>query len=961
MTATLPPATEAPDEAELEATPPPASAPDPEPDAASTTRGVLFVCVAALLAGGAAGWMVAGVFETSVARAYAMIGAVVGAGMVAVSYRLGRPSAVQYATAPIAAVLGALLVLPDLGDGSASLPSLVQSALFSGGLGQPPVPFDPGWRFLLVVLVTMVTSGAASLALAMNRPNLAVVVPVPIVIGGSLLQPGDAEVVSTVGAAVMVIGALAVAYGVELASSGATSGRFEVQRLLRGLAALVALAVGLVVLANTASFLLPEPSETQVIPPQRPPAAPPQADRELFTVEIDTKVPFRLGVLDVYDDNAWKTPPFDVARFVPVDGEVPDATGLDGDEITATFTIADLPGRVVPTIAVPHTITGDGEITIDPRTDSLRLGELAREGFTYTVTASAPATAEQLSAAGPPPPEFAEFLEMPPPPPGVQSLLADAPDTNLFTRLQFVRTAYYEEVIAKGAGDPVDVPPERVDEILGGSPASPFEITAAEAMLARWTGVPSRIGYGFFDGDDLPAGVDGFSVRPVNGSAWLEVYFEGQGWVPIVGKPPRAQSSFTDAQQNEDDSVRPTDELALITYVPVRLQSLTLLFEVVRFYLLQIIPLLLLVVALLVFYPIGNKRLRTWRRSRWARQHGPAGAIAAAYGEFRDTAWDLNIGQPSDTPLEFVARLAHDPEHAELAWLVTRALWGDLSRDLHEADAAEAVEMSRSVRRRMVGAQTVVSRALGLAARSSLREPWSDDLPNAWWELRLGARVRRRLAPVGRALARVGRLLDPRRLRRFVPGLSSPTMLLVLALFLGGCAEALDLTAPADPSVLPSPAVPDAIGDITFQREPTAEVPFEEAGEAALVTAGEVYSVRVDGAIEASLQIAAFRPGLQPREEEVRAGILQSLGGGRFEPIRVGDDRIQVLESIEQRLLLWFSPDGRYYELMVARRSFDDAERLFAAILATQRGETVEDLDGIIDTVVPDPRRGFPA
>lgn len=934
----------------------------PESGGPRTARGVGFVSGAALLAGAAAGWMAAGVFDATIARAVAVLGAILGAGLVALSHRIGRPGAVQYATGPIAALAGALVILPDLGGGSASLPSLVNNALFSGGLGQPPVPFDPGWRFLVVVLITLVTSGAASLALSLDRPNLAVVIPVPIVIGASLLQPPEAEVVSTVVAAVLVVAALAVAYGVELAATGATSGRFELQRLFRGVAALAALALGLVVLANTASFLLPDPSTAQVIPPQRPPASPPQADRELFTIEVDRKVPWRLGVLDVYEDGAWKTPPFDLSRYATVDGDVPGAPGLDGDELTATVTIADLPGRVVPTLAVPQAITSpSGEVMIDPRTDALRLGDLARAGFTYTITAAAPATAEELADSPPPPPEMAEFLELPPPPPGVAALLADAPDTNLFERLQYVREAYYAEVLAAGAGDPVDVPPARVDEILDGEPASPYEITAAEAMLARWAGVPSRIGYGFFGGDDLPDG-DGFSVRPIHGSSWMEVYFEGEGWVPIVGKPQRARSSFTDSEKNEDSSVRPTDELALITYLPVRLESLTLLFEVVRFYLVQVVPALLLVVALLVFYPVGNKRFRRWRRSRWAGRAGPTERIAVAYAQLRDTAWDLNIGQPSDTPLEFVDRLDHDAEHEELAWLVTRAVWGDLSRDLGDADVREAVDMSRSLERRVIGAQTVVSRLLGAASRASLRDPWSDELPNAWWELRLATRLRRHVAAstagIRRLVRWVGRRLDPRRLRRSRVA-ASPT-LLVLVLLGAGCAQPLDLTAAADPAVLPSPAVPDAIGDITFEREPTAEVPFEEGGPDALVTAGQVYSVRRDGAIEASLQLAAFRPGLRQREEDVREGILRSLGGGRFEPNRVGGERIQSVTSVEQRLLLWFSPDGRYYQLMVARRSFTDADRLFAAVLAAQRGEVVDDLDAIIDVVETDPRRGFP-
>ena len=35
--------------------------------------------------------------------------------------------------------------------------------------------------------------------------------------------------------------------------------------------------------------------------------------------------------------------------------------------------------------------------------------------------------------------------------------------------------------------------------MLAGGEATPYEITAAEVMLARWAGIPARIGFGFSD------------------------------------------------------------------------------------------------------------------------------------------------------------------------------------------------------------------------------------------------------------------------------------------------------------------------------------------------------------------------------------------------------------------------------------------------------------------------------
>ena len=939
------------------------------PPPAPTSRApapVVLVCVAAGLAAAGAGWMLAGVFDSMAARVLALVAAALGASLVVVSHQLRRPSSVQYLALPVALLLGAAVVLPDAGSGSASLPSLVQEALFSGGLGQPPVPFDPGWRFLLVVVVSLLAAGSSMLAMAAERANVGVALSVPLVVVGALAQPSGSEVVSAVVAFGMLILALAVAYGVELARSGVSSPAFEVRRLIRGLGGIAVLAVGLAVLANVATFLLPPAQEEQVIPPQRPPAAPPQVDRELFAVDADRKLPWRLGVLDVYEDDAWKTPPFDPARFVdlavtgvpPEDG--PGPAVASGGEVRAAFTLFDLPGRVVPTLALPHRVTPDGDAALlyDPRTQTLRLPNLAPRGLSYEVAAAGPPTADALSAAGPVPDSVRPFLAVPAPPRGVAALLAEAPDADAFARLQFVRERFYEHVVAAGAGDPVDVPPARVDELLAGAEGSPYEITAAEALLARWVGVPSRIGYGFFGGDEVSGG---FSVRPIHGSAWLEVYFEGEGWVPIVGKPPRARSSFTDSQKNDDPAVLPTDELALITYVPIRLQSITLQFQVIRHYLLQVVPIVLAWILAIVFLPVPLRRLRRWRRQRWADRVGPAAAVAAAYAELRDAAWDLNIGQPADTPLEFTRRLDPDEEHSELAWLVTRTLWGDLSRDLEPADVAEAAELSRSVTRRMRDAQPASSRIIAAAARASLRAPWSTELPNTWVAVRPARRLRRALGTVAAGTwRRLARRLPARFGRRATTTLMTVIGTVIMSLFLSGCATPLDLVTPAQAGSLPAAIVPDSLDGLTFQREPAAEVAYEEGGPDALVTEGRVWSVRLDDTIEASLQVAAFRPGLYAREAEVRDGILRSLGGGRFEPARIGADRVQVLESVEQRFVLWFAPNGRYYQLLVARRSFEDADRLMGALLAFQRGEPVASLDAITAFEPDDPRRGLP-
>ena len=238
---------------------------DPSP-AASDDRsaGAALTCLSALLSTAAFGWIAGSIFTGALGRLTGLAGATLGVAVVALSTRSRRPSFVQYAGAMTAVVIGALLVLPDV-SGGASLPSLVVEAVRGGGLGMPPVAFDPGWRFLLFVACALLGEAAAGLALGLDRPRVAAAVALPLVIGAALLQPPGNEVVGTLVALLLLVGSLTVSLGADLAGDGSGAG-FELRRLARGAVALVVLGA---VLAGTAQvgFLFPKASSEQVIPP----------------------------------------------------------------------------------------------------------------------------------------------------------------------------------------------------------------------------------------------------------------------------------------------------------------------------------------------------------------------------------------------------------------------------------------------------------------------------------------------------------------------------------------------------------------------------------------------------------------------------------------------------------------------------------------------------------------------
>jgi hypothetical protein len=89
---------------------------------------------------------------------------------------------------------------------------------------------------------------------------------------------------------------------------------------------------------------------------------------------------------------------------------------------------------------------------------------------------------------------------------------------------------------------------------------------------------------------------------------------------------------------------------------------------------------------------------------------------------------DYGYRHDTDTPLMYLDRFVEDPEHTELAWLVTRCLWGDLQKSLTVEHATVAEELSRALRRRLAQAHPAPVRAIGVVSRLSLRHPYAPEL-----------------------------------------------------------------------------------------------------------------------------------------------------------------------------------------------------------------------------------------
>ncbi len=924
-----PPAPQPPAEIETPAAPAPREA----VQAPARTVNAVTTALAATLSTCAAAWMVGAIFRDFTAEPIALAGALLGGGVVAMSYRLRNGSWLQYTVVPLALLLGAILVAPDSAAGGNGFVGLIVDATRSAHLLQPPVAFDPGWRAILVVVFAPLAAAAAVLGVRLGKPKLAVAVPVPLTMLAALVQPASSEIPAVVVALVLVVLAATVAYGAEIGGARGLSAAFETRRLMRGGAVATGIAVCVVGLSSM-GFLFPQPDTTHVVPPQKPQVPPPQPDIPLFTYDAKRAVQLRTGVIDTYDvtQNAWLLPPYDATRLKRIDApaSIPQPPGVvfkpGPDDITVHVTIDEASDHNLPDIPGTAQITGLHEaVDYDPLTGALTTADRpVRQGLSYTVVGAPIATGAQLAAAGAPPAAMQAYLAAPRPPQQVLDLLSQYAQrsANLhipedaFSRLDFLRTALYQNVVAAGAGVPRDVGAARVAQMLKGGEANPYEIVAAEALLARWAGVPSRIGYGYYGGTAVSGGR--FEVHPVNGAMWLEVYFNHYGWQAIVGVPPKAKPSTSTAQKNQEN-IPSTQQGQLIVYIPVQQPTFLLLFQYVQWYIAHSLPIAALVALVLVAYPMLFKAIRRLRRRRWARRHGLEGRIAVAYAEFRDRCRDLGVGEPAATPIAFLSHVEEDDEHQELAWLVSRALWGDLRRDLQEDDAAAAERLVTSVRRRISRAQPVLTQVGAMIARTSLRQPYSAEMPNFWHRTGL------RFAP--RDWLRAQRLSRRRRMLLRARGLAGVACLALLATLLLVPPPGAHAQTQASRR-LPVGLVPKAIGSFSFRPEPGPAKQYRSAGGEALVDDGLVYSIHDSDNTAGAVEIALFKPSIDVSDiydesvanfcadspvecqgHEVFSGIQQNLGSGHFHRIYYrGYERAYQMQVNDQTVFLWFPP-----------------------------------------------------
>lgn len=678
--------------------------------------------------------MAGGIFLGFAPRVFAAVAGILGAGLALAARRIRNPIVANLMIVIGVFGIGVLLVVPSGTRSLLNLGTLVTAAVESGDVLRPPVPFNSGWLAILGWIMGTVGFSATWMAVEIQRPSLGILLPLPVVGIAAISIPSSAQVASGIVLLILFLISLGTLSGIQSAGEESLPTGYELRRALKSLPLFIALSVGLYFLARL-GFLFPDPLIDPTEEAQKPKVVPISQveDRVLFTVESSISGPWRMGTLDVYDGKDWRLPPFAESSL----DQVPRSGIVDPDlarEVKARFIMADLGGAVLPGLPNTSAIVAEGPaLSYDDRNGNIRVtqGQVLPD-LAYTVTAAGLPSVDslrQLTASVPR--ALRRFINIPSAPPAVQALLTEASSrfTNQWDRFDFVRSTLLETVTASGPGTPVSIPPERIDDLLAGSKeGSPFEIVAAQAMLARWVGVPARIGYGFDGGDQVIEGT--LEVRPKHGAAFVEVYFPQYKWLPVIGTPLKAKASLGGESRDQisDPNVLPSDDVAVPIFLPAVVPPESLFYDQLRRNVLITIPLLLLVFMAYFLYPGVRKILRRARRRALAAMAGPQRQIAVAYAEWRDLVTDYGYYYPTDTPMIFLRRFPPDPDQRELTWLVTRALWGDLQDKVTPEMAADAEELARTLSRRLAQGHPYTIRFVAMFSRLSLRSPFSDQL-----------------------------------------------------------------------------------------------------------------------------------------------------------------------------------------------------------------------------------------
>ncbi|MEP6757574.1 MAG: DUF3488 and transglutaminase-like domain-containing protein [Actinomycetota bacterium] len=477
------------------------------------------------------------------------------------------------------------------------------------------------------------------------------------------------------------------------------------------------------------------------------------SNQEVVRVQTDHPTYWRMESLSVFDGNTWEAAPDDGVALQSGQS-IPNglASGLP---LTQTFTVSkDLGFSWLLGAADPTSITIDHQVTWHPASSSLQMDGWPDQGESYTVTSlRADPSADDLRTAG-----VAQE------PGSMVQLPADIPPVIAATALDWTRGAKtdYDRVMAIATNLTNGQFAYSLDvDYKDDSTSLAYFLTTSKrgfcqqfaslmAVMLRSLPHPiaSRVALGFTPGTPVGGASSSYAVTMRNYHSWVEVPFQGYGWLsfdPTPGFVDPAASGYQQLKGAGDVSCPPgghgcgsnlkggtgltgphggltpkdptvaqqgNGDLSALT-PPSAKRSVPL----------SIIATTLALLGLIAALSIPLLR-RASRRSRLHAAHNPRTLILATYDVFGERAGELGWARsPGETPEEFRRRLASsgafaDENDAQLARMTTAVVLAAYAPGRpDDAAATDMASDSDGVLRELRDAAPLRQRVLGLYRR----------------------------------------------------------------------------------------------------------------------------------------------------------------------------------------------------------------------------------------------------
>ena len=476
---------------------------------------------------------------------------------------------------------------------------------------------------------------------------------------------------------------------------------------------------------------------------------------EVFQVQSDHPSYWRMVALDSFDGETgtWE-PVADAGVVIASDSQVPGVAGAGGEPSTQTFTISSDLGY--PWLAVPPdpvTVHVDHELTWHAASSSLELDQYPDAGESYSVTSTTPSpTADTLRAVGHRGRGRHRSQAAPDPVLGRvrRPALWTAGLDNDYDKVM----AIWQHLAHGDFHYRVDVPYEddaqSLADFLVKKQGFCQQFASLMAVMLRELDIPARVAFGFNQGTALGDGV--YSIRTRNLHSWVEVPFQGYGWLGFDPTPgfsdpgatwmpktanepipcPRPLQGCTEhgrtrhgtrrrpAQRQGQAASRTRSSATSRATSPAPHPTQPLPHR-------RPIGIVLAAgAALALAAAIGIPLLhRARRRRRLHAARDPRTLILATYDVFGERAGELGWGRsPGETPEEFRRRLStaavladtDDPRLARLTSTVVRAAYAPTQPD--ERAASEAADDADAVLHELREAAPLRQRLLGLYRRT---------------------------------------------------------------------------------------------------------------------------------------------------------------------------------------------------------------------------------------------------